>query len=70
MVVKKSDGPTVAPRNGPTVAPRTGRSAGHQKARSDPALPHHTAWLGWVILGALVIVAVALAIAAASLGGG
>ena len=61
MVVKRSDTPA--------VAPRIGRTEGRQKARSAPAPPHHAAWLGWVILGALVLVAVALAVAAVSLGG-
>ena len=61
MVIKKADGPA--------VAARIGRTEGHQKARSASAPPHHAAWLGWVILGALVIMAVALAIAAVSLGG-
>ena len=60
MVIKKSESPA--------AAPRIGRTESHQRARSTPAPPHHAAWLGWVILGALVIVAVALAIAAVSLG--
>jgi hypothetical protein len=61
MVVKKSDGPT--------AAARVGRTEGHQKARTAASPPHHAAWLGWVILAALVVVTVTLAIAAVSLGG-
>ena len=61
MVVKKSDGPA--------AAPRIGRAEGHQKARCAPDPAEHSAWLGWVILGALLIAAVALAVVAASLGG-